>query len=523
MLQKGVAMLTLAAFVAFLPGCKSVAVVPMPGAVKPNEEPTEIAGFTTHDGVRHELNAWALVQGNQFLVWTDPGNDEAHSGPTGQVYRGPVADVESVEVRYTNGWLTAGLVIGVVILTVAAILTVAVLTKSSCPFIYSWDGKHYVFDGEPYGGAVARALSRTDYSELKHLAFDNGQYRLLLTNEVDETQHTDSLALVAVDHRPSDWVILGQDGKAHAFSHWEHLSSARDERARDLMPFVADVDGVSWLANLDDAARALPLTDTRNHIELTFVRPTTSEPISLLTNVATAPWGSLQIRTLLGMRGTRVQDFYQALDRNPEALRHLLEWNEREELYHLTIWLDVNGHWEKRGVMTAGGPFISENRAIPLDLSGVGETVRIRLDPPIGFWRFNAFQLAWGEGPAQVRVLKARSARDENGRDVLADLENDDGRTLDQPEAPNVTQLVFDAPPVPPGLVRSVFARTRGWYEVHLHDLGEPDLAALKRLELEPGYAVQRALADYLAFKRTRVLPGIPASAPMHADAFPGR
>lgn len=509
--------LTLAAFVAFLPGCRSVQTFPMPGPV-PTEQPTEIVGFTTRDGVHRDMNAWARVEGNQFVVWMNPGDIENGYTPTGQVYKGAVADVVSVDVSYVNHWLTIGLVIGIIVVTIALAIAIVAATKSSCPFIYSWDGKHYVFDGEPYGGAVARALARTDYSELEHLVPDDGQYRLLLTNEVDETQHTDSLALVAVDHRASDQVILGPDGKVHAFSHTERLSSARDERARDLLPFLADVDGVSWFANLDDATNELPVADTRNHIELTFPRPRTSEPIFLLTNVATAPWGSLQIRTLLGMRGKKVQDFYQAIDRSPEALQRLLEWNEREELYHLAVWLFVNGHWEKRAVMTAGGPFISENRAIPLDLSGVeGENVRIRLDPPIGFWRFNAFKLAWGEGPAQVQTLKARSARDENGRDVIADLENDDGRTLDQPQAPNVTQLVFAAPAVPPGLVRALFARTRGWYEVHLHDLGEPDVAALKRLDTEPGYAVRRALADYAEFKRTRVLPGVPASSQVRA------
>jgi hypothetical protein len=514
MLRNAIAMFTLVAFVAWLPGCKSVASVPMPGAVKPTEDPTEIAGFTTRDGRLHELNGWAVVEGEQFIVWTNASSDEPASARSGQVYKGPVADVQSVEVRYTNGWATFGIVMGVVILTLGIILAIAILSKTSCPFIYSWDGKQYVFDGEPYGGAVAQSLARTDYSELKHLAADDGQYRLLLTNEVDETQHTDSLALLAVDHRPSDSVILGADGKVHAFSSIEHLMTAHDERGSDLMPFLAEVDRLSWLSNLDDATQELPVADTRNHIELTFQRPKTDEPVFLLTNVATAPWGSLQIRTLLGMRGTGVQDFYRSLDSSPKALQRLLAWNEQEELYHLKVWLLVNGRWEKRAVITAGGPFISENRAVPLDLSGVeGGTVRIRLDPPIGFWRFNAFKLAWGEGPSQVQTLKARSARDENGRDVVAELEKDDGRTLDQADAPNVTRIEFDAPPLPPGLVRTVFAKTRGWYEVHLHDLGPPDVAALKRLESEAGYAVQRALADYVTFQRTHVLPGIPASA----------
>jgi len=57
------------------------------------------------------------------------------------------------------------------------------------------------------------------------------------------------------------------------------------------------------------------------------------------------------------------------------------------------------------------------------------------------------------------------------------------------------------------GTARTVFARTHGWYEIHLHDLGAPETANLARLTNEPGYAVRRALEDLLQFRRTRRMP----------------
>jgi hypothetical protein len=517
--RRVVAVLTGLVFVAWLPGCKSIAVEPMPGPVKElhgakldaenetaSEDFTAIAGFTTRDGKHHILDGRATVQGDQFLVIGASDN---------QVYRGPVSDVVSVDVIYVNGWSVAGfvlvgiLVVGLVVLVIAAASTKSSPPSHSCPFIYSWDGKHYFLDGEPYGGAVVRALARTDYSQLRHLVPEAGEYRLLLANELDETQHTDSLTLLAVDYRPGDVVVLGFDGMVHAFEHRQTLLSAKDERGTDLMPFLVDVDQVAWTPDLDLAANRLPLTDTRNHLELTFVRPRTSEPVYLITNAATAMWGSLQVETMLAMYGTRVGAFYDAINNDSDARKRLKDWHEREELFHLAVKVRVGNRWEKRATLIAGGPLISESRAVPLDLTGVeGETIQIRIDPPIGFWSFNAFQLGWGEGPAVVQTLTARVARDENGKDVRAPLASDDGLMLDQPETTNVTTLVFDAPRVSAGMSRSVFARTRGWYEVHLHMLGSPDLAALSRVQSEPGYLVRRALSDYIAFKRAHAPPG---------------
>jgi hypothetical protein len=517
--QRVVAVLTAVVFVACLPGCKSVAVQPMPGPVKEangaklsavnevaSEDFTKIVGYTTRDGRHHVIEGRATVIGDQFLVIGDSDNE---------TYRGPVSDVVSVDVSYVNGWSVAGflllgiLVVGVVLLVVAASSKPSPPPSHSCPFIYSWDGKHYFLDGEPFGGAVARALARTDYSQLRHLAPKAGEYRLLLANELDETQHTDSLTLLAIDHRPNDAVVLGFDGMVHAFEHRQSLLSAKDEQGTDLVPFLVDVDQMAWTPDLDRAARQLPLADTRNHLELTFARPQTSERVYLIANAATSTWGSLQIETMLAMYGTWVGAFYDAINNDPDARQQLKDWHEREELFHLAVKVRVGNKWEKRATMNASGPFISESRAIPLDLTGVeGDTIQIRVDPPIGFWSFNAFQLGWGEGPAKVQTLKAHVARDENGKDVRAQLASDDGLMLDQPETTNVTTLVFDAPRVPSGMARSVFARTRGWYEVHLHKLGSPDVAALSRVQTEPGYLVQRALSDYVAFKQLHALRG---------------
>jgi hypothetical protein len=166
----------------------------------------------------------------------------------------------------------------------------------------------------------------------------------------------------------------------------------------------------------------------------------------------------------------------------------------------------------RQDFIPGGGPFIAESRAIPIDLSAVvGDRVEIRIHPPIGFWSLNSFHLAWEEDAVRVTRLAARSARDQKGADVASLLAADDDATLDFPTTKNRATLVFDAPPPAPGKRRTVFAETRGWYELNMHRSGPPDVAAIERMTREPGYGVRRALREYAEYRNTGVLAGTAA------------
>src|ERR1700735_5051910 len=105
-----------------------------------------------------------------------------------------------VETKELQKGRTIGLAAAVTVGTLALIVGIAIALKQSCPFVYSWDGAQYVFDAEPYGGAISRGLEKDDFSQLEHLREQNGLYRLKVTNEVDETQFTNLTELWVVDH-----------------------------------------------------------------------------------------------------------------------------------------------------------------------------------------------------------------------------------------------------------------------------------------------------------------------------------
>jgi hypothetical protein len=468
-----------------------------------------IAGYTTSSGrwVRH--HGFAQVTPDSIVLTTPRERSWGFYGRPGTRQSLPRDSVVQLEVRVFSPVRTTFAVLGGSILVLGVVAAVAIASKESCPFLYSWNGREYVFDGEPYGGATMRSLERTDWSELEHLRAVDGRYRLMLTNEVDETQHTNLLELLVVDHARGTRLVMDPNGTPHAFASSSPLRSARDGHGVDLTRWLRDDDRMLWNSNLDRHAAADSLPDTREHLTLRFDRPPGVDTVFLVTRAGTGQWGSHMIRSMLGLRGDRVGEFYAAIDNVPAYRDQLLAWNLREELYELGVELHAGDDWRKVAMIPGGGPFVLESRAIPIPLHEVrGSSLELRIHPPIGFWSLNSFHLAWGETALNAWPLAARSATDAQGASVLDLVRSDDDLYLDFPTTNERAVLEFDAPPPMPGRSRTVFARTRGWYQIHLHRTGEPDLAAIERLTNEPGHAVRMALREFREFRRTGVLAG---------------
>lgn len=525
MKRDGLRMLAACILVLGLAGCATTHPVALkadaglPGPHLRAQRSETVVGYVDASALYHEFKGTVRLLPGDTLEFSTapPGTSPIWADLRAYSIRLPRDSVTTIFVSRIDPVLTTLAVIGTTGLVLGIAVAVALATKESCPFIYSWDGTRYVFDGEPYGGAIMRSLERTDWSELEHLVADHGRYRLLLTNEVDETQHTNRLALLVVDHPPGTTVVMDREGHPLAFRAFERLVAARDEDGRDLLPWLRDNDRAAWYPDLAALARRDSLADTRNHLTLEFPRPRDTDRAYLVANAATSLWGSHMIRSMLAMQGSRVRDFYAATNGNGADRQRLFEWIQREEVFGLFLEVKVGDRWVRQDFIPGGGPFVSETRAIPVDLSGVtGDRVEIRVHPPIGFWSLGSFMLGRDEGGTRVTEVPPDSGSGPAGVDVVRALRDDDSLYVDFPTNADRATLAFPAPPAAPGMQRTVFARTRGWYEIHLHGLGTPDVAALGRLMFEPGYVVRRSLREYAEYRRTGVLQG---AAPAPAGA----
>jgi len=483
MTKRSVAMLLLLAMTLHFTGCKVRTVQKLTPPEVPHPETERIVGITTAKGedVRFDPPG-ASVKGDTLNATVNKAQFQL---PLSQVQRFWVLRQEVSKAR------TIGLVAAVAVGTVVVIAAVVAATKQSCPFVYSWDGKQFVFDAEPYGGAISRGLEKDDYSELEHLRVDNGRYRLKITNEVDETQLTNFMELWVVDHPVGTRVVPDIQGKLHTVEAPQSLVSARDQEGHDLLPWLRATDRVIW----EQPAVADPRGNLQNEIVMTFPKPEGATQVKLVANAATGLWGSYMIKKMVELRGRDVGAWYKLIDESPAARDQLFAWELKEQLYALKIYVEEPTGLEVRGFLPGTGPFISKDRIVPLDVSRVrGNQLRISIRPPAGFWALNSFAVDYSRDQSvSVNTVAPLSARDSHDKDVLPELLASDDRYYEMPNMGDSADISFPAPPRRAGMDRTVILHSRGYYRLHVAEGGEPDLAAFDAITNVPGAAARFA------------------------------
>src|SRR5580658_1520789 len=289
--------------------------------VQPQQE--HIVGITTKKG--------------EDVQFDPPGGMVSQDAIEAKVKSAPymiaIQDVQRlwVERKGISGPRTIGLAVAIAVVAIGTFAAVVLATKQSCPFVYSWDGTQYVFDAEPYGGAITRGLERDDYAELEHLREQNGLYRLLLTNEVDETQFTNLTELWVVDHAPQLRVVSDEKGNLRGLGDVQKLSAARDRYGNDLLPWLQSTDRKIW----EPDAVAGPDGNLRQEVILTFPKPEDAKQANLIANAATGLWGSYMIKRMVELRGREAGNWLSLLDHDPRSVAALEAWGAREETYRL--------------------------------------------------------------------------------------------------------------------------------------------------------------------------------------------
>jgi hypothetical protein len=205
------------------------------------------------------------------------------------------------------------------------------------------------------------------------------------------------------------------------------------------------------------------------------------------------------IRALLQIRGRQVNDWYARIDSSQAAADSVRAWAVTEDLYGLQVDVDGPDGWDTRGILGGSGPFLAEERVVPLDLPPAqGDSLRIRIHPARGFWALNYLAIDYSpDQPVQVDTLHPRSASGPGGVDLLPVLSAADTLYHAMPATGDRAYLDFAAPEVPLGRERTVLLHSRGYYRLHLTPAGEPDTALVRRVLQVPDAAAEFSASQY--------------------------
>lgn len=399
-------------------------------------------------------------------------------------------DVLYLVVEKVDMVMSFAATIGVLAGSLAVAVLIALASKKSCPFIYSFDGDKYVFDAEPLGGAISKAFERTDYNKLKSLKEIDGEYKLKITNEVFETEYIDEMSLFVVDHPENTTVTMNNDGSVFALAGGEIIDYANDEEGRDIKPFLIENDFLAWQTKM-------PFHDQnrkKHKIKFGFKMKEGAKKATLVYNVGTTHWGSTMLSEMLELHGKNLDEHYSNLDKKGEYYNFTMDFLRRAELYDLELKLKINGEFKTQAVLQGGGPFKTESRVVELDISGIkGDMVEFEVNPPVGFWTLDNFTLCFDE-PQQAfgKEIKVSKTIDHNGNDISEKISFSDENYYDMPTTGDWFFATYKAPPKKDGMKRTVFMKTKGWYKIQMPQTDkDSDIATIFKLIGNPGEIIK--------------------------------
>jgi hypothetical protein len=388
----------------------------------------------------------------------------------------PVSDVAMVWTREVNSGLSVLATVGgfAAVWGTLVIIYVSSPGRAFCPLLYSYDGSRYSLEGELYSGAVFRDVERSDVLKLHHLAPQANEYVVKIANEADETQYTDEATLLIVDHPPDVDVYAGVDGRVRTVRRPAIAPlSAADFDGVAFTETVSTVDETMWSGNPFDKDPEDPSHWTSGLV-LRFSKPPTATTAKLVVRIGNTYWADTVLARFLGLMGSAWPAWYQSVERG---------------YFHPT------------------GPFGVKDDILELDLSDVpGDLLTVRLRGGTFFWAVDAVAIDYSRDvPVRVHALTPRTAVDDSGRDVRAELSASDKSYFAMPEPGRFALVRYAAPAVDPGLSRSFLLRSWGYYTLHATDATTaPDLATLLAIRQRPELFLKYSLVELQKTARPR-------------------
>ena len=221
----------------------------------------------------------------------------------------------------------AGCVIGVLAVPVLIFIIILVLvaTGSSCPFIYVYNGDSFEFAGEIYSGAVYVPLERDDYLVLPQLVAVNGAYKLKISNELPEVQHTNLTELLVIDHPEGTEVLVDKFGHYQTAVDIISPTLATNSEGTDILPIIKDKDSLIYYGT--DPRNEIPLTE---EIILTFDHPKNASSGKLFIRARNSLWLDNVYKNFHGMLGN-YHDKWVEKQNNSDGTK-MVEWSLSQKI-----------------------------------------------------------------------------------------------------------------------------------------------------------------------------------------------
>lgn len=370
------------------------------------------------------------------------------------------------------------------------VIPVAILALISCPYVYTYGSDSYVLTGELYGGAIYPVLERHDYMQLPEAAVFNDKVKLKISNELKECQHTNLAELLVVSHP------VGSQAYADKYGN---ILTTCDEKPPVMAVTSGGFEFTDQLIKNDLDCFLFNEANSKssvNELILSFNIPVelnsgTPNKAKLIVNAKNSLWADHAFNEFYGLMG----DYYPKWNaRQKELDRQKLTRQMLDQDTPLSVYIETESGWEFFDYYDFTGPIAARNMILQVDLSRAkitqtsmspANTIRLKLVSGFMFWELDYAAIDFSDNlKVTSTVIKATSAIDEHGSDVLATLSGDDSHYLIQPDIGNEVLISFDITnPEMTNAENTIFLHSKGYYERNAEYTGNPDWIKLMGLK----------------------------------------
>lgn len=393
-------------------------------------------------------------------------------------------NIEKIEIydravgATTASWVFSGL--GVAAAVLAVISIIALLVKSSCPFIYVYNGTSYEFCGEIFSGAIYPPVERHDYLPLRELREVDNLYKIQMKNEVREIQHANLSELIIVDHSAGSEVLIDKYGNPRTINNPYSPLSATNLEGSDILQHISYKDSISYAGYLpgDDPN----LTDGAI---MEFEIPDQTDTVNICIRAKNSFWLDYLFTRFHGLFGSGYNSY---MDRQAGISREELMERMLDQKLPISVYVEKNGAWEFQDYFNIAGPMALREDILSLDVSAASSgPLRIKLEYGLNFWELDYLGLdIQGDEKIMKQVVQLESAIDGKNVNVKDLLIADDSLYYIQPDIGDVVDMTFKVP-ASAGMQRSVFLHSKGHYKIIRDQTGSPDIKTLQMLNTENG------------------------------------
>jgi hypothetical protein len=326
------------------------------------------------------------------------------------------------------------------------------LARSCGPAVYSFNGEEFVFDSEPYAGAIL--VQQTRYSTLNHLTPVDGQYRIKMMNELNEIQYTNQLKLLVVEHPLGIDVVPDITGQIHTIRSPFAPTCACQLPRTDILHLLKAKGGIFWESAPSEKNFSI-IFGRREKLILEFPKPASATRAKLVLRVSNTFWSSSVSSKFLKVFG------------NSYLVMSAVRFLARKGFIRFAVQAWENGGWKIKGWVRGASPHLPKEQVILLDVSAIsGECLKLRLMPAVGFWRIYSAEVDYSDDiPVKMMELDPAQAVNHCGEDIRQTLTADDDNFY-AAEKGDCVMIAFNEPLAVTNAARSFILKAKGYYKM---------------------------------------------------------